>query len=71
MAGGLTPENVGRAVEAVRPYGVDTASGVEGPNPRLKDPDKVRRFIEAARRAAAALGLDTTPAVDYQPGRNP
>ncbi len=71
VAGGLTPENVGRAVQAVRPYGVDTASGVEGPNPRVKDPDKVRRFIETARRAAAAVGLDTTPGVDYQPKGNP
>jgi len=70
LAGGLTPENVGRAVEVVRPYGVDTASGVEGTNPRRKDPDKVRRFIDAARRAATALGLDSAPGVDYQPRRN-
>lgn len=70
VAGGLTPENVGLAVEAVRPYGVDTASGVEGANPRAKDPDKVREFVAAARRAAAELGLDSTPSVDYQPRRN-
>jgi phosphoribosylanthranilate isomerase len=70
VAGGLTPENVGRAVEAVRPYGVDTASGVEGANPRAKDPDKVHAFVAAARRAAAALGLDSTPSVDYLPRRN-
>jgi phosphoribosylanthranilate isomerase len=71
VAGGLTPENVGLAVEQVRPYGVDTASGVEGADPRAKDPDKVRRFVDTARRAAAALGLDSTPRVDYQPRRNP
>ena len=58
-------------MRAVRPYGVDTASGVEGSSPRVKDPEKVQRFIETARRAAAAVGLDTTPGVDYQPKGNP
>ncbi len=69
LAGGLTPDNVASAVQRVRPYGVDTASGVEGEGPRHKDPVKVRRFVEAARRAAA--GLDTTGSLDYQPGRSP
>lgn len=48
LAGGLTPENVGRAIAAAKPYGVDTASGVETA-PGRKDPDKVRAFIENAR----------------------
>ena len=50
VAGGLTPENVGEAIEKLRPWGVDVASGVEV-RPGQKDPEKVRAFVENARRA--------------------
>jgi phosphoribosylanthranilate isomerase len=50
LSGGLTPENVVRAIGIVKPYAVDVNSGVEA-SPGTKDPDKVRRFVAAARSA--------------------
>ncbi len=67
LAGGLTPENVGEAIDRVRPWGVDVASGVESA-PGVKDPTLVRRFVRAARDAEPAdyHGNEDTKPFDWQ-----
>jgi phosphoribosylanthranilate isomerase len=50
LAGGLNSGNVGRAVAAMNPWGVDVASGVES-SPGVKDARLVREFIKAAKAA--------------------
>jgi phosphoribosylanthranilate isomerase len=57
LAGGLTPENVADGIHAVRPWGVDVASGVESV-PGQKDLERVRRFIATARAAANGSGIE-------------
>ena len=51
LAGGLGPGNVAEAVRAVRPFAVDSASGVES-SPGVKDREKVARFVRAAKEAS-------------------
>jgi phosphoribosylanthranilate isomerase len=48
LAGGLGPENVREAIDAVRPWAVDASSSLETA-PGIKDQDRVRAFVQAAR----------------------
>ncbi|MEM3401900.1 MAG: phosphoribosylanthranilate isomerase [Candidatus Hadarchaeales archaeon] len=50
LAGGLNPMNLRKAIEAVRPHGVDVATGVEK-EVGIKDPELVKEFIRIARES--------------------
>lgn len=57
LSGGLTAANVGEAIRRVRPWAVDVSSGVEAIGPEgktlkgIKDPERIRSFIEKVRHA--------------------
>lgn len=58
LAGGLSADNVADAIEAVRPWGVDSYTHTNHPGDRMnKDLTQVRAFVSNARNAAARLGL--------------
>ena len=50
LAGGLDSDNVRHAINEVKPYAVDTSGGVESA-PGVKDPDRMRAFVEQVRQA--------------------
>ena len=60
LAGGLTPDNVGDAIRQVKPFAVDVNSGVEY-QPGRKDPDKLRSFVQAVRKADEHAYRSGTP----------
>jgi phosphoribosylanthranilate isomerase len=57
LSGGLTADNVGEAIRRLRPWAVDVSSGVEAigsdgrPAKGIKDPERIRAFIEEVRHA--------------------
>ncbi len=51
LAGGLNSANVGSAIAAMHPYGVDVSSGVERDSGMGKDPEKMGAFVRAVRGA--------------------
>ena len=54
LAGGLSGDNVAQAMRELRPFGVDAASALES-SPGRKDPERVRRYVEAVRLCDAEL----------------
>jgi phosphoribosylanthranilate isomerase len=59
LSGGLNPDNVRGAVDAVQPYAVDVSSGVES-SPGVKDPGRLHAFF-------AALGADVPQSFSMKP----
>jgi phosphoribosylanthranilate isomerase len=60
LAGGLSPENVARAIDQARPDGVDASSRLEA-SPGVKDPRLVEEFVRCARSARAAQLTGAAP----------
>ena len=57
LAGGLHPDNVGAAIEAVSPYAVDLSSGVESA-PGIKDSAKIQMLMNEVKRVDCERGFD-------------
>lgn len=63
LAGGLDAHNVAAAIQRVRPWGVDVATGVES-RPGRKDPARLRAFLNAAKAAGAATARERVASAD-------
>jgi phosphoribosylanthranilate isomerase len=56
LSGGLTADNIGAAILTVKPYAVDVSSGVET-SPGVKDPEKLRKLIDAVRQVGSRTAV--------------
>lgn len=61
LAGGLTPDNVADAVQAVHPYAVDVSTGVESA-PGIKSPELIAAFVAAVRHLDQSSTRESTDA---------
>lgn len=61
LSGGLDESCVEEAIAAVAPCMVDVSSGIQGADPRHKDPGRMARFIAAVLRADARRTFDSSP----------
>ena len=59
LAGGLSPDNVGEAIAAVRPYGVDACSALETSSGK-KDHARMKEFVAAVRASKLQTDSATT-----------
>lgn len=53
LAGGLTPDNIGKAIQELHPFGVDVSSGIETQG--KKDKEKMAAFVSAVRKEENTL----------------
>ena len=60
LSGGLSADSVAEAIARVRPMAVDVSSGIQGPDARRKDAEKMRRFVSAVIAADASLDVART-----------
>lgn len=69
VSGGLTADNVGAAIDLIKPWGVDVASGVESA-PGYKDADLMRAFAEAVAATAPLPEIDVKEATHVKEDEN-